>query len=119
VVLEMDWLPLSAPLLCTRLGYCDEQVQQTLSAAKRSSCGINATLAGLDEEEREEVLGLLTRRNALDLELYSFARELVPCSLLLSHGLKASCAQACTHQHAFLHQLRLRSSWSSTPSGKE
>jgi hypothetical protein len=96
VVLEMDWLPLSAPLLCTRLGLCDYALHEALNASG-AACGVEATLAKMPSAEREEVLGLLTRRNALDLELYSFARELVPFSCLLSHGLKASCAQACTH----------------------
>ena len=77
VVLELDWLPLSAPLLCRRLGYCGEPARAALAAAAVPACGINATLAGLGARERGEALARLAERNALDLELYAFARRLV------------------------------------------
>ncbi len=82
VVLEMDWLHLAAPLLCARLGLCEPSVSAALRAAGATgaaACGLEATLAGLGmgEGERGEVAGLLARRNALDLELYAFARRLV------------------------------------------
>ena len=76
VVLDLDWLPLSAPLLCRRLGYCGEPARAAL-AAPGAACGINATLAGLGARERGEALARLAERNALDLELYAFARRLV------------------------------------------
>ena len=79
VVLEMDWLPVSAPLLCRRLGYCDEAVRDVLvmGAAEDGDCGVEATMAGIPATERDEALGTLTKHNLLDLQLYSFARELV------------------------------------------
>jgi hypothetical protein len=83
VVLEMDWLHLAAPLLCARLGFCEPSVSAALRAAGAggaggaAACGLQATLAGLGEGERAEVAGLLARRNALDLDLYAFARETV------------------------------------------
>jgi hypothetical protein len=80
VVLEMDWLHLAAPLLCARLAYCDDALSARLRAAGTSgsaACGLEATLAGAGEGERGEVAGLLARRNALDLELYAYARRLV------------------------------------------
>ena len=58
VVLDLDWLPLSAPLLCRRLGYCGEPARAAL-AAPGAACGINATLAGLGARERGEALELL------------------------------------------------------------
>ncbi len=82
VVLEMDWLHLAAPLLCAQLGpgFCSPSVASALRAGGAAgvlACGLEATLAGAGEGERGEVAGLLARRNALDLELYAYARRLV------------------------------------------
>ena len=57
VVLEMDWLPVSAPLLCHRLGYCNEAVRNALGDGHDGCCGIKVTLAELPEGERAKVWG--------------------------------------------------------------
>ncbi len=96
MVREMDWLHLVAPLLCARLGLCDPSVSSALhaagAAAGAAACGLEATLAGLGEAERAEVVGLLARRNALDLDLYAFARRVVRARLAAA-CVQYACAQ--------------------------
>ena len=97
VVLDLDWLHLSAPLLCASLGYCGPRVAEGLAAAAgHRPCGLNETLEelGMTTAERDAVGAELGRRNALDMELYAFARRQVLFVVVLG-GFSRTSAISC------------------------
>mmetsp|Transcript_11192 Transcript_11192/g.21711 ORF Transcript_11192/g.21711 Transcript_11192/m.21711 type:complete len:165 (+) Transcript_11192:442-936(+) len=72
LVLVLDWLHLSGPMLCHKLGWCHADELAELSV-KSSNCGAKHTLdaAGYGWFYPE-----LQQRLALDLELYEYAQSL-------------------------------------------
>ena len=73
VVLMLDWLHLSGPLLCQRLGggFCSEGTQAELSK-QVPNCGGRLTL---EAEGLGELADAWEEANDLDYEVYAFARN--------------------------------------------